>query len=173
MDGFQGRKERIGVTEGHEAEGSVGGFLELRRVGAMTGVYTSVQIPAEAVIIRLKGVRVHRPVKYSVQIDEAVHLDETGLVDANINHACFPNAFVDTSDPFGPSIRALIRIPGGSEVTIDYCASEDELAEPFECRCGAEGCYGVVRGFSYLTPRQRSALKDTAAPYLVRKYRLV
>lgn len=144
--------------------------LELRSVAGRTGVFTTTRIPAGHLILRLQGPPQKQPSPHTIQVDESVHLDESGFVDGETNHACAPSAYVDLADPSRPAIRALDSIPAGSEVTINYCASEDEMAEPFQCRCGAEECYGWVRGYAHLTVEQRRSLRGQVSPLLLKKY---
>ncbi len=146
--------------------------LELRSLGGRIRVLTSAPIPSGAVIVRLRGPRLERPTKYTIQVSESQHCDLSGRVHGETQHACVANAFVDSSDLSRPVIRAAVPIPSGSEITINYCASEDHLAQPFECDCGAAICYGTVRGFSGLTPDQRMALGSQISSYLRKKYHL-
>jgi hypothetical protein len=64
-----------------------------------------------------------------------------------------------------PKIRAGRDLAPGAELTLDYCATEEELAEPFECRYGGPRCYGTVAGFRYLTTAQRVAILEILAPH--------
>lgn len=57
-------------------------------------------------------------------------------------------------------------IASGEEITINYCATEDVLENPFTCDCGSSRCYGFVRGFRFLTQDQRLLIKDELSPYL-------
>lgn len=152
------------------SEGSLESYLEVRSTGGRAGVFAVARIPAGTLVLRLKGPSQDHPSRYTIQIDGATHLNERGLVDGEINHSCAPNAFVDLSDASQPVIRALDSIPAGAEVTIDYCASEDEVVEPFQCVCGAEDCYGIVRGYSHLSNGQRRALGRQVSPYLLKKH---
>jgi hypothetical protein len=49
---------------------------------------------------------------------------------------------------------------------------EDELAEPFECYCGSENCYGIVKGYRFLNKTQRDSIKDFVSHELSGKYQL-
>ena len=126
------------------------GSLELRSKGSRTGVFTSEEIPTGALVIPLRGVPSDRPTRHTIQLSATLHIDEGGLIDGHINHSCAANAFVDSSNPLQPVVRAFHSIATGSEVTINYCASEDHVAEAFLCDCGAKDCYGIIRGYSKL-----------------------
>jgi len=115
--------------------------------------------------------RVAERSRYTLQIGENLHLGQTpgpGL-DNFFNHACAPNARVCFP---GPALLALADIEPGQEVRINYCATEEELFEPFFCDCHAPGCYGLVRGFKFLARREQESLKALASPWLVEKYGL-
>jgi hypothetical protein len=151
-------------------EQSLQDFLVLKPTNGGIGVFTSSPVPAGAIIVYLMGVPCRRASLNTIQLSETLHIDESGFIDAELNHSCDSNAFVDSSDLTRPAIRALMPIPAGSEVTIDYCASEAELAEPFECRCGSAGCYGTVRGYTSLSAEQRAALGERVSSYLQAGY---
>jgi D-alanine-D-alanine ligase-like ATP-grasp enzyme len=65
--------------------------------------------------------------------------DPTGW--APQNHCCEPNTGFD-----GLNVIALRNISKGEELTLDYANLLDETAQPFECRCGAANCRGLVTG---------------------------
>lgn len=134
------------------------------------GVFTSVPFLAGALIVPLLGSLSNRATKRTIQIDDALHVDESDQIVAGVNHSCDPNAYLDFSDLGRLCIRALVPIAPGSEVTIDYCASEEKLAEPFECWCGSGRCYGTIRGYAFLATGEREALGANLSPYLRRKY---
>jgi hypothetical protein len=85
-----------------------------------------------------------------------------------LNHACAPNARVDTG---ARRLVALRDIRRGDEVTFDYLTTEWEMAEPFECGCGAEHCRGGIAGFSRLAKEQQRELLPAVAPHVRALYR--
>ena len=144
--------------------------LELRAKGNGTGVFAACRISPDEVILRMQGRLLEQPNRYSIQIDEGLHLGEGGLVDDEMNHACSPNAYIDFSDVRDLVIRAVRIIEQSDEVTINYCASEDSLVAPFTCACGSANCYGVVSGYRDLTEAQKMGLEIYLSPYLRKKY---
>ena len=66
------------------------------------------------------------------------------------NHSCQPNTAFS-----GLDIIALRDIDAGEELTLDYASFYDEHMEPFECRCGAPSCRGLIRGIPGNTLTQR------------------
>jgi len=69
------------------------------------------------------------------------------------NHSCDPNTAFK-----GLDVIALRDIPEGEELTLDYASFYNEQMEPFECRCGAPNCRGLIRGIpgNTLTARERN-----------------
>ncbi len=57
------------------------------------------------------------------------------------NHSCQPNTAYD-----GLNVIAICAITPGQELTLDYSSFLDERMEPFQCRCGAANCRGLVTG---------------------------
>jgi hypothetical protein len=77
---------------------------------------------------------------------------EPGLEDPfrNLNHACSPSACF-----IGRDLHAYRDLHVGDAVTLDYNLHEEELASPFQCKCGAEGCVGTIQGWKYLSDAQK------------------
>lgn len=57
------------------------------------------------------------------------------------NHCCEANTAFD-----GLNVSALRNISKGQELTLDYADFLDENMEPFDCRCGASSCRGLISG---------------------------
>jgi D-alanine-D-alanine ligase-like ATP-grasp enzyme len=57
------------------------------------------------------------------------------------NHSCNPNTAFD-----GLDVQALRTIQKDEELTLDYASFLDENMEPFQCRCGAQNCRGLIMG---------------------------
>lgn len=57
------------------------------------------------------------------------------------NHSCDPNCSYD-----GLNVMALRNISKGEELTLNYASFLDENMEPFNCRCGAVNCCGLITG---------------------------
>ncbi len=127
-------------------------------------LFATGSIAAGEIILHLDGVLRATPSRHSIQVGEGEHLDEFGAAEAT-NHSCEPTAFVDLSDNPRVCLRAISDLNSGSEVTIDYCATEGELSVPFSCDCGSKRCYGLVRGYRFLEPSQpiRSAALEDAS----------
>ena len=111
--------------------------------------------------------------RHSIQIDANHHIVTREAsrfeVDDFLNHCCSPNAFLDTSTL---DVLALRDIEPGEEICLNYCATEEDLAEPFKCKCGSSDCYGLIRGFRFLSRSRQEALRDVVSPWLKSKYGL-
>lgn len=81
--------------------------------------------------------------RYAYAISEEVFVlwDEDPSEWAPQNHSCNANTGLD-----GLNVIALRNILRNEELTFDYSQFLDENMEPFECRCGAAHCRGVIRG---------------------------
>ena len=150
-----------------DQEGTALEFLQLRPHGGRSGVFTTVAIPKDAIIVRMRGDLLRSPDRYSFQIDVNMHLGRGGLIDDELNHSCNANARIEFSDL---TLRASRDIASGEEICINYCSTEEVLAEPFVCDCGSESCYGEVKGFRFLTLYQQNSLKNMISPYLRSHY---
>jgi len=82
--------------------------------------------------------------------------DEHLLLDSDLryaNHSCAPNTVWDMStvDMSRWHVRAIKRIPEGDSITFFYPSTEWEMDQPFKCSCGAQDCFGEIRGARWLT----------------------
>jgi len=123
-------------------------------------------------LLALEGDLVARPTRYSLQVDEDLHVDvpaATPPADVRerhpwrfLNHSCAPNAVVRDRAVF-----ALRPIRPGDEITLDYNATEWDMSWPFPCRCGV--CDGAqIAGFRHLDPAARERLRPHLSPHLRR-----
>lgn len=126
---------------------------------------TTEPIAAGEEVLVLDGVVRATPTRYSIQIGPGRHLDDTGPGDAT-NHRCDPSAFIDFSDPEQIVLRALRDLSVGDEVSIHYCATEYDMASPFDCHCEAIGCLGRIRGYRYVSDGVARDLEPWLSPAL-------
>ena len=113
----------------------------------------------DEILITYDGLLIDHPTRYSIQIDENLHIEGTPESNAYLNHSCAPNTYVDWKGVF---LRALRDIEAGEELTCNYLTTDWDLHQKFVCTCRAPHCYGEVKGFRYLRPEQQRAL----APFL-------
>lgn len=164
------------VTPSPAPSGHLGTRVRVRQANGRAGVFATRRIPAGAEILSLEGELDPVPTRYSVQLGQHAHLREptngpTPSPDTPwcfLNHACAPNAWVDAAARWLVALRDIRR---GEEVTFDYLTTEWEMAEPFECGCGAARCRGRIGGFSRLGSEQQRELLPLVAPHIRALYR--
>lgn len=127
--------------------------------------------PGEA-LFPFDGVLRDRPSRDSVQISATAHIDLPGDVTfadrleryawCFLNHSCAPNTHI-----VGQMLIASTEIQPGDELRFDYSVNEFELAEPFDCGCGAAECLGQIRGFRWLSDEQRTSRLALASPWVL------
>ncbi len=96
--------------------------------------------------------------RYAYPVSEELFIlwDEDPSEWAPQNHCCEANTAFD-----GLNVLALRNISKDQELTLDYADFLDENMEPFDCRCGAASCRGIINGPSgnSLTARELSLQK--------------
>ena len=145
--------------------------VEIRPKCKGVGVFALCRIGLGEEISRVQGQPREEPTRFTLQVDGSLHLDLGEEVPAKMNHSCEPNAVVRYTDIRELAILALRDIDPGEEVRINYCASEEKMAEPFQCNCGSDGCYGMVGGFAYLDTPRKKELGGLLSPFLEERYR--
>lgn len=144
--------------------------VEVAQAKGMHRVVAVESIEPGEVILEVHGVFVDKPSRFSIQVEEHLHvvpvLDGVPARDMEryswrfLNHSCVPNAAL-----VGLCLVALVPIQQWEEVTFDYNTTEYEIAEPFRCQCA--GCGGSdVRGFKFLSAPRREALHVHLADHL-------
>jgi len=128
-------------------------------------------ITAGTILFRIEGFESRTPSKYSVQIGRDRHLDQRGARDATdrvrrfywryMNHGCEPTTRIVDRE-----VVALRDIAPLEAVSFDYNTTEYDMAEPFQCRCGAPSCVGLVRGARHLTAARRAQIAHLLPDYL-------
>lgn len=110
---------------------------------------------------------------FPYQIDDELFLgphDEEDIgIGERVNHSCAPNVGFKGQ----LHLVALRDIDPWEEILMDYatCVSADDDAFVMECRCGAEGCRGVITGHDWRLPTVRQRLLPYFQPYLQEKVR--
>lgn len=138
-------------------------LIEMRRVHGRIGVFPRETLEPGTIVLRLAGPLRAEPTRYSIQLAKHLHVDAGGDIDDELNHSCDASARFDLDNMM---LIAKRRIEPRNEVTINYCTTEDVLRAPFHCDCGSPRCYGLVRGFAFLTAARQMELYDELSPYL-------
>jgi len=126
-------------------------------------------------ILTIDGELVGRPSRFSVQVDDAQHVeipvgecsDLERVFEAYpwrfLNHSCAPSARVE-----GRVLVAVRPLAAWEEITFDYNTTEYRMASPFVCRCGH--CGGrKIGGFGRLSRAEQERLRPNLAPHLRRR----
>lgn len=146
------------------------GRVEVREEAGYAGVFATAPFKEGAVIMELTGVPRTEADRYSIQVDVGTHLAPSDTPEADgegawrfMNHACDPNVRVDVE---ARRLVARRAIGAGEELTFNYNTTEWEMAEPFDCGCGAAVCEGEVGGYARLSDAHRQRLEPDVAPHL-------
>lgn len=99
------------------------------------------------------------PTKYTVQVNEDIHVTLLPEFLQYVNHSCNPNIFFDTERM---ELRCLRSIDAGDEFTFFYPSTEWSMAEPFKCFCGLNNCLREIQGASFLSQDAVAANEFTA-----------
>lgn len=92
---------------------------------------------------------VAEPNYLTIQLGFGVHIELFPEILRYTNHSCEPNSFFDTTLMH---LVALRDISEGEEVCFFYPSSEWQMAQPFECNCGAASCLHLIEGAKNLAP---------------------
>ena len=84
--------------------------------------------------------------RFSVQVGVSTHIDDLGPF-TYLNHSCVPNVFFDTT---ALALTAIRDIDVGDELSFFYPSTEWQMAEAFDCHCGAAECVGLITGAAML-----------------------
>ena len=140
--------------------------LEVRKTIKGKSLFAREDAEKDKILIKFEGQVLHYPKKSTLQIDENKHLEREGTIDNYLNHSCKPNGYVNFDDL---TFRTLRKIKKGEEVTFNYLTTEWDMAYKFQCQCNSENCLKHIKGFKYLTPKQKKKLEPLLSPFLKRK----
>ncbi len=138
------------------------------RPDGQRGLFALKPLLRHEILITYDGPLLDHPTRYSIQIDDNLHIEGTPESNAYLNHSCSPNTYVDWKGVF---LRALRDIEAGEELTCNYLTTDWELHEKFICTCGAPNCYGELRGFKYLSAEQQRALAQFVPEFMKNRIR--
>lgn len=153
------------------------------RIAGVRHVIAAEPLDVGMTIFELDGIVLPTADRYSVQIGRDQHLaplptagpDDDAYIWRYLNHACDPSAafrFETGADGVETPVRLVATRPlrRGAEVTFDYETTEWDMSVPFRCgcaRCALEPASArVVRGYRYLSAKERARLAPHVAPHL-------
>jgi len=141
-------------------------FIRLKDKGRT--LLVSRNIAKGEVILKMKGTMKNaiNSSPQSVQIDEDKFIDsEYHYADDYINHSCNPNIWLNI---INMNYIALRNIKKGEEIARNYLTTEYDSCD-FKCKCSSKSCLKHIRGFKYLTKKQKEKLKPFLSPFLKKK----
>lgn len=144
-------------------------YLKLVDTKNGKGVFTSVRIPADSMVVEMDGpVVLDRDIPDDV--DSSVYLQvgpntfigpSGGPVPEWLSHSCDPNCkmHVVGNRAF---LYSLYVIPAGAELTFDYSTTSTDTYDTWkmDCKCGSYKCRKVISGFQYLDPALQNNYKS-------------
>ena len=110
--------------------------------------------------------KIDKPIIYSHQIDENVHLIGPGGLDHNCQN---PNCRIESKTN---NFIAVRDIKIDEFLTFNYLTTEFDINNSFLCSCGEARCFNNVKGFKYLNDIEKEYIYKNfdMSDYLKKKY---
>jgi hypothetical protein len=132
-------------------------YLEIKNCKNGKGLFTTVQIPANSMILEVTGSvwsdkevpDMNHPAL--LQIGPNSYIGPSGEGDDYINHHCDPNCWMNIVGNRA-FLYSLYVIPIDAELTFDYSITSTESYDSWKmnCNCGSYKCRRVISGAQYL-----------------------
>ncbi|KAF1992023.1 hypothetical protein K402DRAFT_300554, partial [Aulographum hederae CBS 113979] len=103
-----------------------------------------VSLPAGAVFAHITHPTPATKAYTSVQISPNQHIELNSAL-VYCNHSCDPSVVFDM-DKMEVRVGEGRELKEGDALTFFYPSTEWDMAQPFECNCGAEKCLGTIAG---------------------------
>lgn len=124
----------------------------------------------ESFPLRGKVIITDKSTPEAIQIDERHFLDTHDYVPEDfINHSCNPNTKIDIPKRYFVVMKNIAK---NTEITFNYLTTEydiQSLGADFICHCGYKNYCGHIKGFKYLTLKQKRKLKFHLSLFLLGK----
>lgn len=147
--------------------------IQVKLFNNSKGVYAQKEIRKGEIIFKIQHHQlINSPTKHSVQVGlfkhiEAqpsnINIDHDSFFWRYMNHCCDANCYFNVKDL---SFRALRKITNGEHLTFNYLTNEYIMAEPFKCTCGTTNCFKRIKGFKFLTDKQKELLMPKTAEHV-------
>ncbi len=112
-------------------------------------LFAKVNFDTDDVVTEFHWENIHLEPSYlTLQISHHEHVELLPGFLACTNHSCDPNCFFDIANQQLISIRPIRE---GEELTFFYPSTEWDMDRPFQCRCQAKNCIGLIKGAKYLS----------------------
>jgi SET domain-containing protein len=141
-------------------------YLKVQDCKAGKGLFTTVKIPANSLIMEISGpVVLDKDIKDNhsqyLQVGPNTFLGPSGDVDDFINHHCDPNCMIRAVGNRA-QLYSLYVIPAGAELNFDYSTTSTDALDVWsmECKCGSNKCRKLISGHHYLNGELREKYLD-------------
>jgi hypothetical protein len=131
-----------------------------------TEVRASRFLPAGSHVLDIRGMTTTTRTRYTVQLDEVLHVDPAGAPWGYLNHSCAPNCRIDFERWCLVTTRDVAE---AEPLTFNYLVTEWDMVSPFRCQCGGPGCLGRITGLKHVSAEARRRLLPSVSPYLRRR----
>lgn len=98
---------------------------------------------------------------HAIQVGQNKWVHTKGIA-RYLNHSCEPNCGIKNL----VEVVAMRDIKKGEELTWDYDMTEDSDWE-MKCRCGAQSCRKVIRGYTFLPAKFKRKYKGYISEWLL------
>eukprot|EP00759_Apiculatamorpha_spiralis_P037206 PhF_6_TR37164/c0_g1_i1/m.54713 len=117
-----------------------------------------VPINAGTTIFQCNSLVLDKPTVYTIMISPTRHMVICGGAEY-LAHNCDPNVRVSVDDRHSlVTVTAIRNIAPEEILSFNYLTTEYDMDAPFDCLCGAEKCFGTIRGYKHLTETQKQEL---------------
>ena len=110
--------------------------------GEIIGIKSRVAFDNRTLIARVFGYALGECRQHTLQISGRIWLYDPWVC-GQLQHACHPNTYVDTSYL---ELWSVMPIAAGTWLTIDYATTGNALPRQFACTCSAPDCRGWIKG---------------------------
>lgn len=148
-------------------------YLKVEDCKTGKGVFTSVAIPANSMVLEMSGTIVTEvpPNDHDMflQIGPNTFIGPSGGTDDYVNHSCNPNCKMHIVGDRA-FLYSLYVIPTGAELTFDYATTSTETLDSWQmnCKCGSYNCRKVISGYKYIDQKTfEDYLKKGAIPMYI------
>jgi uncharacterized protein len=135
-----------------------GRYLVVKDTKIGKGTFTTVQIPANNMIVELSGPVVVEQDIHPADLPNYLQVGPNTFMGPSgggtpeyLNHSCDPNCKVHVVGNRA-FLYSLYNIPVNNELTFDYSSTSTDSLESWQmqCKCGSPKCRKVISGAGYL-----------------------
>jgi len=139
---------------------------KLRSATGGVCLFAKERIEENEIICFGNGSIIDKPIIYSYQIEENMHLIGPGGLDHNCQK---PNCYLESGTH---NFIALRTIEKDEFLSFNYLTTEYSMNNSFLCNCGEEGCFKNIKGFKYLTNREKEYVSRNfqMSDYIKKRY---